>query len=72
MNLMAQVIERQQAIEEHQHTIRQRKVVLGVLANFLQLANRVVSEIADGSGSEWRQARPKSRDDAAAATPSQF
>src|SRR5271170_6579119 len=55
MNLMPQVIEGQQAIEEHQHTIRQRKIVLGVFTDSFQLANRVISEITNCAGGErWQ------------------
>src|SRR6202521_1295758 len=56
VNLMAQVIEGEQAIEEHQHTIGQGKIVLGVLTDFLQLANRVVRKITHRARREPWQA----------------
>src|SRR5580704_10472132 len=61
MNLMVQVIESQEAIEEHQHTIRQSKIILGLLANFLQLADGVIGKITDSAGGKWRQARNRRR-----------
>ena len=72
MNLMAQMIESQQAIEEHQHAIGQRQIVLGVLADFFQLANGVVGEIADGASGERWQARKGRRTMLAGATPSRW
>ena len=42
VNLMTQVVEGQEPVEEHQFAIRQRKIVLGMFANRLQLANHVV------------------------------
>jgi hypothetical protein len=59
VNLMAQVIESQHAIEEHQHTIGQGKIVLGVLADSFQLANRVVGDVANGTGGETWQFRER-------------
>ena len=56
MNLVAEVIEGQQSVEEHQFAIWQREIVLGMFANRFHLANHVVRKIADRSGSEWRQA----------------
>ena len=55
MNLVAQVIERQQAIEEHQHAIGQREIVLGMLADIFQLPHHVIREVADGARGERRQ-----------------
>src|SRR5580704_13690639 len=61
MNLVAQVIKSQEAIEEHQLTIRQSKIILGMLANFFQLADGVIGKIADGAGSERWQAGNRCR-----------
>ena len=61
MNLMVQVIESQEAIEEHQHTIRQGKIILGLLANFLQLADGVISKISNSPGGERWQASDRRR-----------
>ena len=56
VNLVAQVIESQQAIEEHQHAIGQGKIVLGMVADSFQLADDVIREIANRASSERRQA----------------
>src|SRR5580693_5329824 len=61
MNLMVQVIESHEAIEEHQHTVRQSKIILGLLANFLQLADGVIRKISNSPGSERRQASDRRR-----------
>ena len=61
MNLVAQMIKGQQPVEEHQLAIRQREVVLGVLANLFQLAHHIVGKIANGPGSERRQPRHRGR-----------
>ena len=55
VNLVAQVIEGQQPVEEHQHAIGKRKIVLGVLADIFQLPHRVIGEIAHRARGEWRQ-----------------
>ncbi len=54
VNLVAQVIESQHAIEEHQHAIGQGKIVFRVVADSFQLANRVICEIANRPSSERR------------------
>ena len=69
MDLVAQVIERQQAIEKHQHAIGQRKIILGMLADIFQLPHCVISEVADRARGERRQPGHGRRDDAAAAIP---
>ena len=56
MDLVAQVIEGEHAIEEHQHAIGNVEIVDGVLADVLQSAHDVVGAIADRAGCEWRQA----------------
>src|SRR5580704_8524673 len=56
VNLVAQVIESQQAIEEHQHAIGQGKIVFRVVADSFQLADSVIREVANGTSSERRQA----------------
>ena len=55
VDLVAQVIERQQAVEEHQHAIGQREIVFGMLADIFQLPDHVVSEISDGARGKRRQ-----------------
>ena len=42
MNLVAQVIERQQPVKEHQPAIGKMQIVFGVIADLLQLANDIV------------------------------
>ena len=61
MNLVAQVVKGQQAIEEHQFTIRQREIVFRPLANIFQLPHYVVGKITDRSGGEWRQSGHQGR-----------
>src|SRR5579863_2115022 len=56
VNLVAQVIEGQQPIEEHQHAIGQGKVVFRVITDSFQLADRVIGKISDSPSSERRQA----------------
>ena len=56
MNLVAQVVKGQQAVEEHQFAIGQREIVLSMFADFLQLPYYVVGKITYGPGGEWRQA----------------
>jgi hypothetical protein len=55
MYLVAQMIEGQQPIEEHELGVRTGKVVFSVFTNVFQLADDVISEVSDGSGSKWRQ-----------------
>jgi hypothetical protein len=57
VDLVAQVIEGQQAIEEHQHAVGQQKIVLRLLADILQLPDCVVGEIPHRACGEWRQSR---------------
>ena len=56
MDLVAQVIEGEDTIEEHQDTVGDIKIVFGVVADIFQLANDVIGAIADGSGGEGREA----------------
>ena len=56
MNLVAQVVKNQQAVEEHQHAIGEEQVILGVLADVFQLPDHIVGEVADRARSEWREA----------------
>src|SRR5579863_1436805 len=52
---MSQVIESQQAIEEHQNAVGEGEIVLGVFTDFFELANRVIGEITNGARSErWQ------------------
>ena len=57
MNLMPQVIEGQQPVEEHQDAVGQREVILGMLADILQLPHGVVGEVAYRARRERRQPR---------------
>ena len=61
MNLVAQVVKGQQAVEEHQFTIRQRKIVFRMLADLFQLPHYVVGKITNRSGGERRQAGDRGR-----------
>src|SRR5580658_7917237 len=61
VNLMAQVIESQHAIEEHQHAIGQGKIVFRVVADSFQLADSVIRKISDSPSSERRQASDRRR-----------
>ena len=54
---MAEVIEGQQSIEEHQLGVRHGQVVFGEVADIFQLANHIVSEVSNGSRGKRRQAR---------------
>ena len=56
MDLVPQVIEGEQAVEEHQHAVGDIEVVLGALADFFKLANDVVGEVSNGSPGKRRPA----------------
>jgi len=49
MDLVANVIEGQKAIEKHEDAVRKVKVVLGATANSFQLANDVIREEPNGA-----------------------
>ena len=70
VNLMAQMIERQQAIEEHQFGIGQQQVIFRVVADLFQLADHVVGKISNRACRKRRQSRNACRADAPAATAS--
>src|SRR2546421_195973 len=53
---MTQVIEDQDAVEEHQYAVRDVKIIFGVRADLLQLAHNVVRTVSDRSCCKWRQA----------------
>ncbi len=55
VDLVSQMIERQQSIEKHEFGVGQVQIILRVLAYFFQLPNHVVSKISNGSRREWRQ-----------------
>ena len=56
VNLVAEMIEGENAIEEHEDTVGDVEIVFSMLANFFELANDVVGAVADGSGGERRKA----------------
>ena len=56
MDLVVEVIEGEDAIEEHQDAVGDVEVVLGVVADVFELADGIVGAIADGSGGKGRQA----------------
>ena len=55
VNLVAQVIERQQAVEKHQHAVGQGKIIFRMLADIFQLPHRVVGEVSHRARGERRQ-----------------
>ena len=55
MNLVAEVIEGEDAVEEHQDAVGDVEVVFGAVADVFELADDVVGTIANGSGGEGRQ-----------------
>ena len=55
VDLVAQMIERQQAIEKHQYAVGQGKIIFGVFADIFQLPHCVVGEVADRARGERRQ-----------------
>src|SRR5512142_394694 len=57
MNLVPQVIERQQAVEEHQGAVGQLEIILRVIADVFQLADNVVGTKTNRARKERRQAR---------------
>ncbi len=65
MNLMAQVIEGQQTVKEHQLRIGQSQIVFARAPDVFQLPDHVVGEVSDSAGGERRQAGARLPDDAA-------
>src|SRR2546427_88162 len=57
VNLMPQMIERQQPVKEHEHAVGKRKIIFGMLADVLQLPHDIIAAITDGSGGEGGQSR---------------
>src|SRR5438874_12923050 len=52
---MTQVVESQQPIEEHEHAVRDFKVVFGVFADFFELPYHVIGEISNRArGERWK------------------
>src|SRR5258708_39524692 len=56
MDLVAQVIEGEYAVEKHQHAVGDFEVVDGVLSYVLQAPHDVIGAIAARAGGERRQA----------------
>ena len=56
MDLMAQVIEGEHAVEEHEDAVGDVEVVLGVVSDVFEAAHDVIGAIADRSGGERRKA----------------
>ena len=54
---MAQVVEDEQAVCEHEHGVRQLEVVLGPARQLLDVTNHVIGDVAHGPALEARQAR---------------
>src|SRR5205823_975211 len=57
VNLVPQVVKRQQPVKKHQHAVREIEIIVGIVADMLQLADNIVRAKSDRSRSEWRQAR---------------
>src|SRR2546425_10810678 len=57
VNLMTQMVENEKAVKEHQRAVRQGEIVLGVLADVLQLTHDVVGKVTDCPRGERRQSR---------------
>ncbi len=53
---LANVVEGENLVEEHEVGVRDVKLVSGESRQLLDLANDVVGEVADGAGGEGRQA----------------
>ncbi len=60
VDLMAEVIEGEQAVEEHQDAIGNGQVVLRMFADVFQVADDIVSKVADGASGEGREAGDRS------------
>src|SRR3984893_13683199 len=57
VNLMAKMVKRQKPVEEHKVGIRKREIILRVVADVLELADNVVSEISHRPRGERGYAR---------------
>src|SRR5581483_10381745 len=55
LDLVAHVVERQQAVEEHEHTIGNVQIVLGMFPNVFQMTHYVVRKVTHRSCCEGRQ-----------------
>ena len=55
VDLVAQVIEGQQAVEEHQYAVGQGKIIFGMFADIFQLPHCVIGEVAHRACGEGRQ-----------------
>jgi hypothetical protein len=56
MDLVAQVVEGEDAVEKHEHAVGDVEVVFCLLSDVFEAADNVVGAITDGSGGEGRQA----------------
>src|ERR1700719_59891 len=56
MDLVAQMVEGEHPVKEHQHAIGDIEVIRGVFANALEAPHNVISAISNGARSERRQA----------------
>src|SRR5580658_4436915 len=61
MNLVPQMIEGEHAVEKHQHTVGNVKVIHRVFPDVLQSSHDVIGAIAHRAGGEWRQALDRCR-----------
>src|SRR6059058_4030984 len=57
MDLMSKMIEREQPVEEHQHAVRELKIVLRTVANIFKLADNIIRAKPNCSGGKGWQAR---------------
>ena len=57
IDLVAKVIERQQPVKKHQHTVGNVEIVFRLFSNALQLADNIVGEESDRTRSERRKTR---------------
>ena len=56
VDLVAEVIEGEDAVEEHEDAVGNVEIVGGVFTDIFETADDVIGAIADGSGGEWREA----------------
>ena len=52
---MPQMVEGEQAIEEHQAAVGQGEIAFGMFADALKLADHVIAAVSDGASCEWRK-----------------
>ncbi len=56
MDLVAQVVESENTVEEHQDAVGDVEVIGGVASDIFEATHDVVGAIAYGASGEWRQA----------------